>query len=395
MPLRVVTLVGSVARETELAAELAADPSFELAFRCHDRVELLASLRAGGVEAVVSVGVAAWVDYQCTEEARSGGVRLYGLAADPVEADLLEVVGFEVVRDLTHLRELHLPASPPQTSRVAPSSSGKLIGLWGPKGAPGRTTIAMELATVLARSEPSTLLIDADPYGGDVAQLFGVTEELAGLVSICRSGARGELRDDAWIQQLRRVEGGPVLLPGLLRPQLWTEVSQFGWAELMSAVRTHFSNTVVDVGFCVEASRAAHEGPGRNDVAISTLEEADRIVAVLRADPVGIRSFLWALTDHRELLDGDRIAVVANRVRPGEETEIIRFIRRHLGRPPLVLVPDRPDHVVPAVWQGAPIVSTQPSSPISSAIRELAAALGGRVEPRGFLTRLAGRRVHV
>lgn len=395
MPVRVVTVAGSLSRETQVAAELSADPAFELAFRCQDRVELLAMLRADGVDAVVSVGVAPWLDYQCTEEARSAGVRLYGLAVDPVEADMLEVVGFEILRDLAQLRPIDVPAAPPEGLAGGSDTSGRLLAVWGPKGAPGRTTLAVELAAVLAQADPATLLVDADLYGGDVAQLLGLTEELAGLVSVCRKGAGGELREEGWVQDLRRVRGGPVVLPGLLRPELWGEVTAFGWSELLTAARNGFSNTVLDVGFCLERPRPVQEGPGRNDVAIAALEQADRIVAVLRADPIGIRSFLWAFTDHRDLLDLDRSVVVVNRVRPGEEAEVARFLRRHLGRPPLALVPDRPDHVVPAVWEGIPILAAHPSSPISSAVREIAAALGGQVQPRGFLTRLAGRRVHV
>ena len=393
---RILTVAGSLPRETEVAADLTTNPAFQVAFRCQDRVELLATLRAGQIDAILSVGVAPWFDYQCAEEARRAGVRLYGLVADPIEADMLEVVGFEVVRDLAHLGELHAAASCSFTGPPAPSRKpGKLVAVWGPKGAPGRTTIAIELATVLAHSEPGTFLVDADLYGGDIAQLLGVTEELAGLVPISRKGARGELRDEGWIRELRRVPSGPVVLPGLLRPELWAEVSTFGWTELLGAARESFQTTVLDVGFCLEAARPMHEGPGRNDVALATLEEADRTVAVVRADPIGIRSFLWAFTDHRDLLDRDRLLVVANRVRAGEEAEIAGFVRRHLGRPPIVLVPDRPDHVVPAVWKGVPITAAHGSSPISSSITELAAALGGRVQAKGFLTRLAGRRVHV
>lgn len=394
MPLRVVSVAGSLSRETQLADEMAAHPAFELAFRCRDRFELLATIRAGGVDAVLSAGVAAWFDYQCAEEARSADVPLFGLAADPIEADMLEVLGFQVLRDLSHLREVHLPGSVPQPIGPSPNP-GKLVAVWGPKGAPGRTTVAVELATVLAQGEHTTLLVDADLYGGDIPQLLGFTEELPSLIPICRRAARGELRHEGWIAELRRLRSGPVVLPGLLRPELWAEVSTFGWAELLKAARNSFSKTVLDIGFCLERALPMHEGGGRNGVAITAAEEADQVLAVVRADPIGLRSFLWALTDHRDLLDRDRLVVLANRVRRGEEVEIARFMRRHLGRSPIALVPDRPDHVMQAVWEGAPITTAMPSSPISSSIREVAAAVGGRVEPRGFLTRLAGRRVRV
>ena len=392
--MRVVTIAGSIERETFVAGDLTNDPGFELAFRCLERTELLAAVRAGGLDAVVSVGVAPWFDFQCREEVVAAGVRLYGLAEDPIEADLLEVAGFTVVREL---RDVTLSALQADQERPAltVAAPGKIIAVWGPKGAPGRTTVAIELAYVLAQAEPSTLLVDTDLYGGDIAQLLGVAEEVPGLVALCRMAARGELREESWLQQLRRVAAGPVLLPGLLRAELWGEVSIFGWAQLLEGARNAFKTTVLDVGFCLEPGRPAHEGPGRNEVAIASVEAADKVVAVVKADPIGIRSFLWSLADTAEIVDRDRCVVVLNRVRPGEEAEVARFVRRHLGRPPLALIPDRPDHLVPAVWQAAPVVTTQPGSPISLAIRDLAAGLGGEVAPRGFLSRLAGRRLHV
>lgn len=392
--MRVVTVAGELERETLLATELDGDPAFDLAFRCVERPELLAAVRAGGLDAVLSVGVTPWFDFQCREEAVAAGVDLYGLAADPIEADILEVAGFTVVRelnDVTRLTSMSGIDGPPPTA----GASGKTIAIWGPKGAPGRTTVAIELASVLAQAEPSTLLVDCDLYGGDIAQLLGVTEELPGLVSLCRVAARGAMRDDDWMQQLRRVPGGPVLLPGLLRAELWGEVSAFGWTRLLEGARSAFRTMVLDVGFCLEPNRPGAEGTGRNEVAVAAVESAEQVVAVVRADPIGIRSFLWSFTDHADLLGSERCFVVLNKARPGEEAEAARFIRRHLGRPPVAVIPDRPDHVVRAVWQGTPVVTSEPGSPISTAIRDLAAALGGAVAPQGFLSRLAGRRLHV
>jgi MinD-like ATPase involved in chromosome partitioning or flagellar assembly len=394
MPTRIVTVAGSIERETEVTTQLERDPGFIVAFRCLERAEVLATLRAGAADLVLAVGVAPWFDFQCLEEARRCGVRLYGIAADPVEADMLEVRGFRVVRDLTHLKELVTGDLPPQ-DQPEPHETGNVVAVWGPKGSPGRTTIAIELATVLAQSEPATLLVDADLYGGDIAQLLGVVEELPGIVPLCRLAARGGLRDRAWVTELGSVDQGPTVLPGLLRAELWREVSAFGWNELVDAAREAFSTTVIDVGFCVEPPPALPGASGRNDVAISALEKADRILVVVRADPIGLRSFFWSFTDHRDLFDEERCVVVLNRVRPGDEEELRKLVRRHLGSPPFALIPDRPDHAVRAVWQGLPMAISSPSSPVHSAMRDVAAGLGTAVAADGFLTRLIGRHAGV
>lgn len=395
MPTRIVTVAGSVERETEVAAQLERDPGSVVAFRCLERAEVLATLRAGAADLVLAVGVADWFDFQCREEARRCGVHLYGIATDPVEADLLEARGFVAVRDLAHLQEL-LMGDPSVEHEPEPDEDlGDLVAVWGPKGSPGRTTVAIELATVLAQTDPATLLVDADLYGGDIAQLLGVVDELPGIVPLCRLAAQGRLRDQAWVTELRSVDRGPAVLPGLLRAELWREVSTFGWSELLDAARKTFTTTVIDVGFCLEAPPALPGGPGRNDVAISALEEADRVLAVVRADPIGLRSFFWSFTDHRDVFDKERCLVVINRVQPGQEEELRKLVRRYLGSSPLALIPDRPDHALRAVWEGMPIALSSPSSPVHSVMRDIAAGLGAPVAPDGFLSRLIGRHAGV
>ena len=41
--------------------------------------------------------------------------------------------------------------------------------MWGPKGGPGRTTVAVNLAFEAAAAGGEVLLVDADTYGGAVA----------------------------------------------------------------------------------------------------------------------------------------------------------------------------------------------------------------------------------
>lgn len=396
-PIRVVTLAGDAEREAEVAAAIARERDIDLVMRCVERVEALASVRGGELDAVLAVGPVRWFDYQCVEEARAAGIRLLGHAADPIEAELLEVAGFSVLppdAPLSDMASVEPPDARPSLHMPAPA--GKVVAVWGPKGAPGRTTVAIELATILANTEPMTLLADADLYGGDVVQLLGVVEELPGVVAIARASSRGELRAGGWADELKRSRGdGPLLLPGLLRAELWTEISAFGWRELVSEARRKFRYSIFDVGFCLEEALDPSPATGRNEIPRSTVADADVVVAVLRADPVGVRSFLWAIEGERDLLARDKLVVVANRVRPGEERQIKTIIRRHLGHYPAVLIPDRPDHVTDAVWNAEPVALVHPESPVTEGIRTLAAAIGGRVQPNGFLSRLIGRRSHV
>lgn len=392
-PLRVITLTGDAHQEPDVAAALTREPTWELVLRCVDRVETLAALRGASIDVALAVGPVPWFDYQCIQEARSRGTRVLGLAQDPVQVEGLEVAGFEVipsgttVADLPELLARKEPSAPGRSEEDG--HEGRLIAIWGAKGAPGRTTVAIELASALASCEPSTLLLDADLYGGDVAQILGASGELPGLVALARQGAKGELEADLWSETLGRVEPkGPVVVPGLLRAELWEEVSSFGWSAVLDAAPRCFRFTLVDIGFCLEPCRS---GSGRNEVARATIGASDDVVAVVRADPVGVKSFLWSVNDARDLDLGERASVVLNRVRPGEVKELRLLLKRHLGKLPIAEIPERPDLFARALWQGRPASSVDPHSDVSAQIRDLAAAIGADVPPRGFLARLGGR----
>jgi len=71
--------------------------------------------------------------------------------------------------------------------------SGRLVAVWGPTGAPGRTTVAVGIAGELARAGVQTLLADADTYGGSVAQVLGFLDEAPGLAAAARLANLGQL----------------------------------------------------------------------------------------------------------------------------------------------------------------------------------------------------------
>src|SRR3954447_4820088 len=67
------------------------------------------------------------------------------------------------------------PTRPPDDA-VPVAGDGRVVAVWGPTGAPGRSTVAVALASELAQLGVSALLVDADVYGGVVAQLLGLLD---------------------------------------------------------------------------------------------------------------------------------------------------------------------------------------------------------------------------
>src|SRR5919106_238222 len=222
--MRIATLAAEPEHEARTASWLSGRADCELVLRCMDRLDLLAAIRGGGLDAVVAIGVPTWLDRQCVQEIAQRGVTLVGLVGSSNGAERLTDFG----------------------------------------------GMALELASELSVTEPSTLLVDGDTYGGDVLQLLGMTEELATLVWATRMASKDELDASRLMTALRRARAsGPVVVPGIPRAELWPEVSHFGWQQLVAAARAAFGFTVCDVGFCLEREGLVYAGEsgGRNRLA--------------------------------------------------------------------------------------------------------------------------------
>lgn len=394
--IRVVTLAGDPDAEARVATALGARADAEVVLRCVDRFELLAAIRGAAPDLVVSVGSPTWLDRQACDEAVAARVPVVGLSARPADTDALAALGIVVLplgADLDRVLAVRattdaLPEAPAAlASSLEPA--GRLVSVWGPKGAPGRSTIAIELAAELAHSGASTVLVDGDTYGGDLAQMLGVVEELPTIVWATRVAARP---DGDVAGGLRRIgPDGPALVPGINRSDLWADVGDFAWRRLLATLRSSFDHTVVDAGFCLEDAAPVTGAEGRNAVARSALRAADHVVAVCRCDAVGLKSFLWAYPSLTELVDEERIVVVANRVSGGDEVSAAELLRRHAGKRPAAYVPDDAATFAAALKRGLPVRDLAPGSGAARAVKGLAAALGGKPRPTGVFARLAGR----
>lgn len=397
MRLRVVTVAGDPAIEAHLAGALSRRDDVDLLFRCVDRVELLASLRSDVIDALVSVDVPSWFDRETVDEARARGVRILGVASNETERTLLTRLGITLVEATPEavVQRALVPGDEPMLPSRIPvgAKRGRSIGVWGPKGAPGRTTVAIELATRLASQDDATLLIDADPYGGDIAQMLGVTEDLPTILWAAKLAAKDELDAGRLAIELRRAgRAGPVLLAGLARSELWPDVPSHAWRRVLETATSEFSFTVADVGFCLESTPDVYAGDdGRNRITRMSLEVADQIVAVFRADPVGIKNFIRGMEHLLDLVERERVVVVANRVWERERREVADLIRRIVGIRPVAYLPDDPRRHHRALLAGEPLSVNTPGCDAVSAIRSLATAVGVTSKPGGFLSRLAAR----
>jgi MinD-like ATPase involved in chromosome partitioning or flagellar assembly len=316
------------------------------------------------------------------------GTRIVPLVADAAGERLSAACGLEapLPRGIEPWRIAEVlvegPASPAPVAAVVESRARpRVIAVWGPAGAPGRSTVATELAVELARGGRHVALVDADSHAPSIALALGLADEGPGFAAACRQAELGGL--DA--RELTRIavplgRTGVEVLTGINRPSRWPELSERRVAGALAVCREWADYTVVDVSSSLERDEEIMsdlDGPRRNAATIATLRAADLVVAVAAADPLGIARFLRAHTELRATVGATRIAVVANRLRPGAlgidaRGQVRRTLDRFGGVEDVWFLPQDPRSADAALLSSQSVAEVAPKSPLTLAVRRFA-----------------------
>ncbi|MEV0799178.1 hypothetical protein AB0I34_15865 [Kribbella sp. NPDC050281] len=286
----------------------------------------------------------------------------------------------------SHFSGGFVPVTPETAGNPPPeysNGSGRMIAVWGPTGAPGRTTVAVGLASELAAKGVPTLLADADVYGGTIAQQLGMLDETSGLAAAARSAASGALDMPMLAKHARQVEPRLLVLTGLSRADRWTELRPAAVESIWSTARMLAPCTVVDVGFCIESDEEISFdslAPRRNGATLATLEEADEVIVVGAADPVGLTRLIRAIHELRAVVPSADIRVVVNRVRSGSlgsspADAVTEALDRYAGVPVTALLPNDQNAVDAAMAAGRTLAEAARSSKVRKALQQLAAVV--------------------
>ncbi|WP_273120545.1 AAA family ATPase, partial [Actinomyces dentalis] len=287
-----------------------------------------------------------------------------------------------------------LPGSPPDAgAETAQPREGRLVVVWGPHGAPGRTTVAASLAHGLARAGGS-VLVDADVEAPSLVQVLGLPEDSSSLATAARLASHSRLDTESLVGLLVPVGPDHSLLSGLGRSGRWRELPPSPMADVWTGCREVAAWTVVDIaGGPLEDEVDDYTlEPGRDALAASLVRSADVVVIVGAADPVGVRRLLQLVSqfDEGERPAG-RIEVVVNRVRasaagPSPERAVREALARFGGLEEVTLLPEDPvaDQCMLA---GCSVLDGAPGSALGRAL----AVLVDRIDPAAGARRTASR----
>ncbi|MGY2004944.1 AAA family ATPase [Blastococcus sp. SYSU DS1024] len=429
MALQVFTAVTGAGWESELVGALDRDDhGVTVVRRCVDISDLLAAAATGTGQAALLSAELRRLDGDTVARLHAAGVAVVGLVepGDDAAAQRLRRLGVAQVlpadadpeliaralrdavtggpasgHDVADPRAaLPGPGAPVQPARP-PGERGRVVAVWGPTGAPGRTTVAVGVADESARLDVPTLLVDADVYGGVVAQVLGLLDESPGLAGAARQAGLGSL-DGASLGALAwAVRPQLRVLTGLARADRWPELRPAAVAAVLEEARRLARLTVVDCAFAVEDDEELSfdtAAPRRNGATLAVLEHADTVLCVTGADPVALQRCVRALEQLRDVLPDVEPLLVVNQLRrgpvPGEpRREVGEALERFTGRRPRFFLPADRRATDAALAVGRTLAEAAAGSPLRTELRALAAQLAGVPVPAaGRRGALRGRR---
>jgi pilus assembly protein CpaE len=296
--------------------------------------------------------VAAELSTGLLQQALRSGVR--DVLGAPTEAYSLHESVDRVSRTLTMVPTI-LPSA--GLGGEAPGL-GRVITVSSTKGGSGKSVVATNLATSLARrtSRP-VVLVDADLQFGDVAVMMRLAapHTLVDAVS-----AQGRL-DAQFLQSLlvRHEASGLLILPAPLEPSFAERVSGADMVRIVEILQSFCAYVVIDT-------------PAQfNDVVLALIEHSDDILMVAGMDIPNIKNTKLGLQTLRMLgVPEEKLILLLNRANSKVQLDVAE-VERTLGIKAGCLVPS--DIVVPqTVNKGVPVVLDAPRSEVARALEQLA-----------------------
>ncbi len=262
------------------------------------------------------------------------------------------------------------------------NTRGKTFAFIGAKGGVGTTTIAVNVATALAQT-PGThvLLVDLHPAYGDAALFFGVEPRF----SVLDAFENTHRLDKAYFKGLTvRTKSGVDLLASSDRALVVPMEAQRVHT-LIDFTSQHYTHVVLDI-------------PRSDSSVLDALEGVTAIVVVANQELSTVRGAARMTNALRQRYGKEQVQVVVSRFdadSPIGQADVERVIGGRIGH----LIPSNYRMAVEALNQGRPIV-TENHNKLSSSLTGFARSLAGvapksKEEPAkqaGLLGRLTGRR---
>lgn len=284
----------------------------------------------------------------------------------PMAPDQLAVALRSTIDTARSRREQHAPApAPAPAPEPTPQRTARILTVGGPTGGCGKTTLAINLASMLAReTDRRVVLVDLDLQFGEVTAalqlrpphtiydlLFDEADRPLGAEEVAES-LDGSLTPTEAGFEVLAAPRDPVQADAITTDQV---------EMLLEAVRGHADEVIVDTP------------TGLRDQTVIALDYADHLVAVTQVDVPGVANMRSYLDTVDQLgLDAEQRTVVLNKELA--ESGVSGDDARQVLGPVAGSLPFTPG-VMRALNSGRPFCEVEPDHQTTKALRAALAAL--------------------
>jgi len=240
------------------------------------------------------------------------------------------------------------------------SDESRIVTLFSPKGGTGKTTLAVNMATMFAkRLKKRTLLIDLDLQFGDIAIMLG-TDPKNTILDLVMT--HGDLDPDKVTGFVTHHESGLHVLPAPMRPEDAELITDDRLASLLTVAKQAYDMVIIDT-------------PANfNSSVLTALDRTDDLLLVASLEVPSLKSAKVCLQTLEMLhYPLDRCHVLVNRAdtKVGlkkEEVEKVLGQKVRFGVPSNRAVPT-------AINRGVPVVMSDPKSDVAKSLKDICLAL--------------------
>jgi pilus assembly protein CpaE len=252
-----------------------------------------------------------------------------------------------------------------RSAEAAAAVRAPLVVVLGPKGGVGKTTVATNLATSLARAGNRTLLIDLDFEFGDVGLVLGLAPDRT-IHDLAVS--RGHLDGERLRGFLARSADGVDVLMAPIRPDQADAITSEVVTAVLDVAASEFDVVVVDTP------------PAFSPATITVIDRAEHAIVLGSVDLPGLKNMRIGL-ETLDLMGFPRNHVLSVINRAGSKVGLLAHeITQVLSAAPDMGIPS--DRAVPRSTNAArPIVVSDPKSAPAKALAGLAKRVASAVIP--------------
>jgi len=286
--------------QLELISNLNEQSNVIIKRRCVDAIDLISSIQTSNSITVVISADFSLLNLETIKHINQNNVKVIGvyLTEELDQYEKLKNLGLKFTQGINFrdvessaMQLMNLIETKEETKSLELTIPG-LISIWGNHGAPGRTTVAINIAYCLAKANQPTLIVDLDTVAPSISSSLSIVSEIPGISSTIHDAMYGKLSKSNFDKNIFEVSKNLHVLTGISNSKRWMELRTAGLIEVLKFASQFYANIVCDLSSVLpDQLEKDNYDQGifkRFEHIPKILELSSKIIYVMQANPLSL-----------------------------------------------------------------------------------------------------------